>query len=136
MKNVKDFIVKYIERPEGMPKLNCAQITFLAANEAWDLGKDGNEDMLRGFGGGLMVGIVCGGVTGGVAALGYRYQGKMLKEKVTLYINTVRERMTSENCIPLKEKYRTEEDGCAPTMRLIAQILDEVDATEIVIEEE
>ena len=133
---VFDVIDKYINRPEGMPKLNCSQITFLATNEAWGLGKEGDEDMLRGFGGGIMVGIVCGGVTGGVAALGYKYQGKMLREKVKLYINTVRERMTSENCIPLKEKYRTEEDGCAPTMRLIAEILDEVDATEIVIEEE
>ena len=136
MKNVKDFIVKYIDRPEGMPKLNCAQITFLAANEAWDLGKDGNEDMLKGFGGGLMVGIVCGAVTGGISALGYKYSGKMLREKVKLYINKVREKCGSENCIPLKERYRTEEEGCKPTMLVIAEILDEVDATEIVIEEE
>ena len=136
MKKVKDFIVKYIDRPEGAPKLNCAQITFLAANDAWELGKDGNEDMLKGFGGGMIVGITCGAVTGGIAALGYKYQGKMLSEKVKLYINTVREKCGSENCIPLKEKYRTEEDGCKPTMLVIAEILDEVDATEIVIEEE
>ncbi|MBQ6868111.1 MAG: C-GCAxxG-C-C family protein [Clostridia bacterium] len=133
---VFDVIDKYITRPEGAPKLNCAQITFLAANEAWNLGKEGNEDMLRGFGGGLNMGIVCGGVTGGVAALGYKYQGKMLREKTKLYINTVREKCGSENCIPLKDKYRTEEDGCKPTMQVIAQILDEIDATEIVIEEE
>ncbi|MBQ6934452.1 MAG: C-GCAxxG-C-C family protein [Clostridia bacterium] len=133
---VFDVIDKYINRPEGVPKLNCAQITFLAANEAWNLGKEGNEDMLRGFGGGLNMGIVCGGVTGGVAALGYKYQGKMLREKTKLYINTVREKCGSENCIPLKDKYRTEEDGCKPTMEVIAQILDEIDATEIIIEEE
>lgn len=133
---VFDVIDKYINRPEGAPKLNCAQITFLAANEAWNLGKEGNEDMLRGFGGGLNMGIVCGGVTGGVAALGYKYQGKMLREKTKLYINTVREKCGSENCIPLKDKYRTEEDGCKPTMQVIAQILDEIDAAEIVIEEE
>ena len=136
MKKVKDFILKHADRPEGAPKLNCAQITFLAANDAWELGKDGNEDMLKGFGGGMIVGITCGAVTGGIAALGYKYQGKMLSEKVKLYINTVREKCGSENCIPLKEKYRTEEDGCKPTMLVIAEILDEVDATEIVIEEE
>ncbi|MBR4879283.1 MAG: C-GCAxxG-C-C family protein [Clostridia bacterium] len=136
MKKVKDFIVKYIDRPEGAPKLNCAQITFLAANDAWELGKDGNEDMLKGFGGGMIVGITCGAVTGGIAALGYKYQGAMLREKVKLYINTVREKCGSENCIPLKEKYRTEEEGCKPTMLVIAEILDEIDATEIVIEEE
>ena len=133
---VFDVIDKYITRLEGAPKLNCAQITFLAANEAWNLGKEGNEDMLRGFGGGLNMGIVCGGVTGGVAALGYKYQGKMLREKTKLYINTVREKCGSENCIPLKDKYRTEEDSCKPTMEVIAQILDEIDATEIIIEEE
>ncbi|MBR5265217.1 MAG: C-GCAxxG-C-C family protein, partial [Clostridia bacterium] len=125
-----------IDRPEGAPKLNCAQITFLAANDAWELGKEGNEDMLKGFGGGMIVGITCGAVTGGIAALGYKYQGAMLREKVKLYINTVREKCGSENCIPLKEKYRTEEEGCKPTMLVIAEILDEIDATEIVIEEE
>lgn len=133
---VIDTINNYIKPQDETKKYNCAQMTFLAANEAWELGKEANEDMLRGFGGGISMGIVCGVITGGVAALGYKYQGKMLREKIKLYINTVREKCGSEDCIPLKEKYRTEDEGCAPTIRLIASILDEVDETEIVIEEE
>lgn len=126
---VSEYIDKYLDRSEGKKRYNCAEATFLAANEAWNLGSEDMVKMLFGFGGGFNAGIVCGAISGGTSALTLKYYGDVrLKAKVRLFVETVRQRLDSENCSVLKERYFDKENFCDKTIRLIAQILDDVDA--------
>ncbi len=117
---------------------NCAETTLRAANEAWEMNLP--EEAFRlmgGFGGGMGVKGVCGGVSGGVAALSHYYvqisghQSPLLMAKAKLFQELVSERMGSTACADLMPKYLTEKDSCMPTISLIAQILDEVKDTEL-----
>ena len=131
MKKVAECIEKYYTDMG----LNCAETTFMAACEAWEL--DGRPEILRllgGFGGGMAVRGVCGAVTGGVAALGYRYvevtghQSPLLMAKVRAFVSEVEKSLGTLQCSELAPRFRTPRDGCIETIRVICRILDEVDA--------
>ena len=117
---------------------NCAESTLRAANEAWELNLP--EEAFRlmgGFGGGMGVKGVCGGVSGGVAALSHYYvhisghQSPLLMAKAKIFQELVAERMGSTACADLMPKYLTEKESCMPTISLIAEILDEVKDMEL-----
>ncbi len=117
---------------------NCAETTLRAANEAWELNLP--EEAFRlmgGFGGGMGVKGVCGGVSGGVAALSHYYvrisghQSPLLMAKAKIFQELVAERMGSTACADLMPKYLTEKESCMPTISLIAEILDEVKDMEL-----
>ncbi|MBQ5812631.1 MAG: C-GCAxxG-C-C family protein [Clostridia bacterium] len=121
---------------------NCAESTLRAANEAWDLNLP--EEAFRlmgGFGGGMGVKGVCGGVSGGVAALSHYYvrisghQSPLLMAKAKIFQELVAERLGDINCSHLMPKYLTEKESCMPTISLIAQILDEVKDMELDVPE-
>ena len=131
MKKVAECIEKYYTDMG----LNCAETTFMAACEAWEL--DGRPEILRllgGFGGGMAVRGVCGAVTGGVAALGYRYvevtghQSPLLMAKVRAFVSEVEKSLGTLQCSELNPRFRTPQGGCIETIRVICRILDEVDA--------
>ena len=117
---------------------NCAESTLRAANEAWELNLP--EEAFRlmgGFGGGMGVKGVCGGVSGGVAALSHYYvrisghQSPLLMAKAKIFQELVQERLGSTACEYLMPKYLTEKESCMPTISLIADILDEVKNMEL-----
>lgn len=112
---------------------NCAETILMAAGEAWemDLPEDASKFM-GGFGGGMGCAIVCGAVTGGTAALSYKFvngtghKSPELMQKVRTFIKTVRTELGGENCATLHPKYATKEERCLPTIRKVAEILDRV----------
>jgi C_GCAxxG_C_C family probable redox protein len=130
MKKLTDSLEHYYKNMD----CNCAEAMFRSAREAWGLDiSDDVSKAMAGFGGGMGVGSVCGGVTAGVAALSCKYvngnghNSPILMSKVRLFINLVRERMGDDMCSVLKPKYITQEEKCLPTIRLIAEILEEID---------
>lgn len=134
MKKVAD----YVEHYYGELGYNCAETVFLSANDAWGLGiAPETARVMGGFGGGMGTRNVCGAVSGGIAALSYRYvqvsghQSPLLMAKVRLFINTVKERLGGETCAFLNPKYRSEIEGCLGTVRRVAEILDEIDQVEL-----
>lgn len=124
--------------------MNCAECTLHAADEAWGLNLDPLVfKAVGGFGGGVGCGNLCGAVAGGVAALGFLYidgetahQNPLMQAKAALLVNLVKERLGSELCDYLKPRYRSDEERCLPTVRLIADLLEEVKNTEIVLDEQ
>ena len=67
-------VVDYLEKYYKDTNYNCAEAVFSAAAEAWGL--DISDDVIRTmgcFGGGMGCAIVCGAVTGGSAALSYKF---------------------------------------------------------------
>lgn len=132
MRKVSDYAKKY--RDQGY---TCAESTLLAANEAWDLNlPEGSSKFMAGFGGGFCTGDICGAISGGVAALSYKYvrvnghESPLLEKKVSTFLSEVQKRCGSKLCKELQPKYFTEEDNCTPTVLAITEILDEVEAME------
>ncbi len=117
---------------------NCAETVFRAANDAWGLGlKDPVFKCMGGFGGGMGTRSVCGAVSGGIAAMGFLYveetghKSPLMMAKAKLLTELVQQRLGSEKCSYLNPTYKTEEEKCLPTIRLVCEIIDEVVTTEI-----
>ncbi len=126
---IRDYIDHYYFEGD----YNCAETMLRACGEAWNIAisEDLNKAM-GGFGGGLYSGLVCGAITGGVAAMAQLYVDRrghtspVMKEKTQRFTGLVKERMGDCNCTPLKEKFWSEGERCHKTVVLIADILDEV----------
>ena len=131
---VVDFIGGYYNERH----CNCAQTVFLAAMEAWELDVPADSArLLAGFGGGLGMGIVCGAVAGGCAALSCKseawdedLQRRNTMKKIRTFIRLVRERYGSENCRDLRPRFFDSQQRCLQTIRHVAETLDEVYAME------
>ena len=129
MKKIVDY-VDYYYQEKGY---NCAETILSAADEAWELHlPDDAKRLMAGFGHGMGRAIVCGNVSGGVAALSYKFvkepgiPNPELIMAVRKFLDTVRLECGSENCKDIHGKYATPEEGCLPTIRKIADILDRV----------
>ena len=129
MKKVTDYI-EYYYKEKGF---NCAETVLNAANEAWDLQlSEDAKKLMAGFGGGMGKAIVCGAVSGGVAALSHKmvnetgHKSPELMNTVRKFIDAVRKECGSENCKDIHGKYATSEERCLPTIRKISEILDQV----------
>lgn len=112
---------------------NCAKTVLHAANDAWGLNLDESVYItMGGFGGGMATRNVCGAVSGGIAAMGYLYidetghESPLMMAKVKLLMELVKEKLGDEKCSFLEGKYKTQEEGCIPTIRVISDIIDEV----------
>lgn len=105
-------------------KHNCAETVLLAANEVYHLGL-GEEDILliKGFGGGMGCGNVCGGLTGAVAVLSKMFlPGKTKDEahKITGDFVALFERQFGNTlCSELKPVYQKPEIRC---LNLVEQV--------------
>ena len=127
-------VVDYLEKYYKETNYNCAEAVFSAAAEAWDM--DISDDVIRTmgcFGGGMGCAIVCGAVTGGSAALSYKFvegdgghTSPAMMKKVRTYIRKVREAFGSEDCKDLRPQFYNKEERCFVTISQVAAILDEV----------
>lgn len=112
--------------------LNCAETVLAAANETyhWKLPHDALL-LAAGFGGG--VGgqeLLCGALSGGVMALGRLFvedrahESDLIKTVVQEYFALFKEEMGHIDCVPLKEKHRTEAEGCKQVIQASTRCLD------------
>lgn len=128
-KNVQECLKTYY-KGKGM---NCAETTLLAANEAWNLEiPEDSVKLMGGFGGGMGSGNVCGAISGGIAALSYRFvketghKSPEIMRYVREYVLSVQKEMGSINCRDLHIQYATAEEKCYPTIEQIVKILDQI----------
>jgi C_GCAxxG_C_C family probable redox protein len=114
--------------------LNCAETILHAANEVygWNLSHDALL-LSAGFGGG--VGgqeLLCGALTGGVMALGKLFvrdrghESDLIKTITKDYFSLFKNEMGHIDCVPLKEDYRTETEGCRKVILASARCFDRV----------
>ena len=84
------------------------------------------------FGGGMGSGNVCGAISGGIAALSYRFvketghKSPELMRYVREYVLSVQKEMGSINCRDLHIQYATAEEKCYLTIEQIVKILDQI----------
>ena len=114
--------------------LNCAECMLTAANEEYDLDlpKKAIKSMAA-FGGGMGIGSTCGAITGAIAAVGIMFAedrghaSPQVKEITVDFINSVKEKMTHIDCIPLKEKYyENDVERCIKIMDICAVELERI----------
>jgi C_GCAxxG_C_C family probable redox protein len=113
--------------------LNCAETILYGANKAYNLGLDKEAFKLSAaFGGGMSVEDRCGALTGSMMVLGKIFIEDRAHESTRIKTITreLRSRLEAEmgkmDCIPLKEKYRTEREGCRQILIMTAEILDQI----------
>lgn len=111
---------------------NCSETMFLAFSDEYLNGASQEEvSLVAGFGLGMGCKRTCGALAGGIAFL-----GKLLvKERAHAtpdlgqicceFVEFYTEKLGSDQCDVLREKYRTEKERCFNTVRLSARILDE-----------
>lgn len=111
---------------------NCAESILLAANQKYQLEIPTEEiPLIAGFGGGMCVEGPCGALTGGVAALGKMlvktraHDSEGLKTHIQTYIAQFQSTLGSYDCAPLKDKYKTADEGCIQTVLLAADVLED-----------
>lgn len=109
MKTVKDYYIS--------GDFNCCETTIRMANDKYGLGL--TEDDMRlvsGFGGGLMSGLCCGVLCGGVAAISRTlvetkgHDCPALKPAVNGFVKDFEETLGNVNCAELKKTYMNAED--------------------------
>ena len=131
MKKVADYLTKYYLDQN----FTCAETVFAAANEAWELNlPEEARKMMGGFGGGMSYGSVCGAISGGVAALSAKYNGKNGHESPIMrticreFMERVDKEMGNLNCKVLREQSASKDKSfrCLPTIEKIVAILDEI----------
>lgn len=112
---------------------NCAEKILHGANKAYDMGlSDKTLKLSGGFGGGMYVGDKCGAVTASIMVISHfvnesvAHQSPKLKELVTEFQSKYTILNESTDCIPLKDKFRTQEHGCLKIITDAALILDEL----------
>ena len=125
-----DKVMKYYSEEND---LNCAESMIYGANDEYDLKL--SEDALKtmsAFGGGMAVESVCGALTGAVAALGIMFTGDKSVEKdrrkeiIENFYKSFEEKLGTDNCEELKEKYKDEVEGCLKVVELSAEVLEEI----------
>ena len=117
---------------------NCAEHMLIGADRAYGLRLDPEAYKLAAaFGGGMAVGSVCGALTGAMMALGALFikerahESDQIKLLTTELIERYHEKMGEIDCIPLKERYRTDEIKCRAIILEAAAILDDIVAREL-----
>ena len=113
----------------------CAETILWAANDAWGMKlPEISRLMMGGFGGGMSYGVVCGGISGGIAALSCLYNEKnghespFMRRVCHKFIKEVNEKMGELDCSELRPKYgsKLKEKRCIQTIKMIAEVLDKV----------
>jgi C_GCAxxG_C_C family probable redox protein len=112
---------------------NCAEKILYGANEVYQLGLP--PEALRiasGFGGGMAIGSICGGLTAAIMVLGIllvkdrAHESDKIKILTQELFATYQKEMGSIDCIPLKTHHRTEDVKCRHVIAKAAGVLDTI----------
>ncbi|HBC32655.1 MAG TPA: hypothetical protein DC024_15590 [Clostridiales bacterium] len=113
--------------------LNCAEKILQGANIAYNLGLDRESlKLASGFGGGMAIQDKCGALTAAIMVLGKLFvkerahESERIKELTRELFDEYNREMSSIDCKPLKEMYRTEELKCSNVILKAAGILDKI----------
>ena len=113
--------------------LNCAEKILWGANTAYNLGLDKEAlKLASGFGGGMAIQDKCGALTAAIMVLGKLFvkerahESEKIKELTIELFDEYNREMSSIDCKPLKEMYRTEELKCSNVILKSAEILDTI----------
>ncbi|MDD2397426.1 MAG: C-GCAxxG-C-C family (seleno)protein [Tissierellia bacterium] len=113
--------------------LNCAEKILWGANTAYNLGLDKEAlKLASGFGGGMAIQDKCGALTAAIMVLGKLFvkerahESEKIKELTIELFDEYNREMSSIDCKPLKEMYRTEELKCSNVILKAAEILDTI----------
>lgn len=113
--------------------LNCAEKILQGANIAYSLGLDRESlKLASGFGGGMAIQDKCGALTAAIMVLGKLFvkerahESERIKELTRELFDEYNREMSSIDCKPLKEMYRTEELKCSNVILKAAGILDKI----------
>jgi len=127
---LSDTVKKYYT---GDYDLNCAEAMLYAANEEYGMELDKNAlKTMAAFGGGMGVEEACGAMTGGLAALGVLFvkekahESDKIKKLSKEFIDAFKEKLSTENCKNLKNKYREDTSKCEYIVIAAAKILDNI----------
>ena len=117
---------------------NCSEHLVAGANYAYKLGLDEKAIKLAaGFGGGMAIGSICGALTGAIMVLGVLFvkerahESDKIKELTKELFERYTKSMGDIDCLPLKDKYRTEQIRCRIVILEAARILDDIIAREL-----
>lgn len=125
-------------RNKELYDLSCSETMLSSANEEYNMNL--SKDTLRAmapFSGGMYCNEACGCITGSLAVLGILFVDKgahesdYIKDLTVEFINEFEMKLGHRNCEPLKENYRTEENGCTDLMYDTADILDVIVTREL-----
>jgi len=116
---------------------SCSEKILYGANQVYRLGLDKQSlVMAAGLSGGVYTGKLCGAVSASALVLSRLYVkdrahaeprcGELVEEFVTRFEGA----LGTTSCGALKEKYRTEEEGCKAIVFRAAEILDDIIARE------
>ncbi len=112
---------------------SCSEKILHGANKVYDLGLPLESlKMAAGLSAGVYSGKLCGAVSASAMVLAKlfvkerahedTYCGKLIEEFVSRY----EEAMNTTTCTDLKDKYRTEKEGCKAVIKRAADILDDI----------
>lgn len=120
--------------------LNCAEKILQGANIAYTLGLDKQAlKLASGFGGGMAIEDKCGALTASIMVLGKLFvndrahESTKIKELTMELFKEFRGEMGSIDCVPLKDKYRTEEIKCRNVIIKSAEVLDRIVKRELAL---
>ncbi len=128
---IKGKVKKYYDRKYD---LNCAETIIYAANEEYNmnLSKETLKTM-AGFGGGMAIEDTCGAIAGAVAVIGILFteerahESSKVKNLTKEFMEKFIDKLGTNNCAQLKNKYRkNEEIRCENMVYTAAEILDQM----------
>jgi C_GCAxxG_C_C family probable redox protein len=112
---------------------NCAEKILYGANEVYQLGLEPKAlRIASGFGGGMAIGSVCGGLTAAIMVLGILFVKDRAHESNKIKIltqdlfDTYQKEMGVIDCTSLKVRYRTEDVKCRHVIAKAAGALDTI----------
>ncbi|MGM0432184.1 MAG: C-GCAxxG-C-C family protein [Spirochaetota bacterium] len=113
--------------------MNCAESLLHGCADYYHLSiQPADMRVAAGFGSGMQIKSVCGALTGAIMAAGLLFirdrahETELLSHLVPHLLDTFEQRYGTISCAILREKYHTEEEGCLETVRLSAEVVEEV----------
>lgn len=127
---LKDMVKKYYSEKYN---LNCAETIIYAANEEYHMKLDKKVlKTMAAFGGGMGIESICGVISGSLAVLGILFTKKSAHESEKIktlaqeFFQKFQEKLGTNVCKELKERYRNDDIRCSIMVEVAADILDEM----------
>lgn len=125
---LKDVALKYYQQG-----YNCAESIIHAGNEYYELGlHEADMKMVAAFGGGMQIGDVCGALSGACCVISSKYveikahDSSNLRTITQKLVIAFQNKLGSRLCANIKATHFSKEVGCANTVCLAAEVLEEV----------